>query len=104
VQYDLKLGRRPYWIPVPLLEWDVTNEVDLNRVYCPSLPLGLEETASAFVLEESNTGEGFSAFGYRSFPEHADVVPADGGCGRQVVLTEPLLGHSRIGQQFDGRI
>src|SRR5262249_26129745 len=52
----------------------VASEVDLNRVYCPSMLLGLEETASAFVLEESSTAEGFSAFGYRAFPEHAHAV------------------------------
>jgi 3-oxoacyl-[acyl-carrier-protein] synthase III len=49
-------------------------EVDHNRQYWPAQPLGLAEVASALVLEESASDEGFAAFGYRRFPEHVDAL------------------------------
>jgi 3-oxoacyl-[acyl-carrier-protein] synthase III len=52
----------------------LASEVDLNREYRAEQPLGLEETASAMVLEESGTTSGFAAFAFRAFPEHFDAV------------------------------
>lgn len=57
----------------------LASEVDHNRQFWPDKPLGLVETASALVLEESAGKEGFTAFGYRAFPEHVGVIVSNTG-------------------------
>ncbi len=56
----------------------LASEIDPNRLYWPENPLGLAETASALVLEESGR-EGFQAFAYRAFPEHAEAIVSHTG-------------------------
>jgi 3-oxoacyl-[acyl-carrier-protein] synthase III len=53
--------------------------VDLNRQFWPENPIGLEETGSALILEESSLTEGFAAFAYRAFPEHVDAIVSSTG-------------------------
>jgi len=49
----------------------LASEVENNATAWPENLLGLKETASAVLLEESAAdGEGFGAFLFRSFPEH----------------------------------
>lgn len=52
----------------------LASEVDLNRTLWPERPLDVAETASALLLEESTTQEGFAAFAFRSFPEHVGAI------------------------------
>jgi 3-oxoacyl-[acyl-carrier-protein] synthase III len=48
-------------------------EIEINRGQCPSRRLGLEETASALILESSSaTGPGFGPFHFQSFTRHLD--------------------------------
>jgi 3-oxoacyl-[acyl-carrier-protein] synthase III len=49
-------------------------ETEHNRTFWPERQLGLVETASALVLEESCGDDGFTAFGCRAFPEHIDAI------------------------------
>ena len=57
----------------------LASEVDPNRQFWPENPIGLEETASALVLEESPNTEGFAAFAYRAFPEYVEAIVSSTG-------------------------
>jgi hypothetical protein len=66
----------------------LASEVDHNRRFWPENLLGLAQTASALVLEESGSDEGFTTFACRSFPEHADAIVSATGArdNRPVVV------------------
>lgn len=47
----------------------LASEVENNTTNWPENPVGVAETASAFILERGDGREGFVSFGYRAFPE-----------------------------------
>ncbi|MEE8134362.1 MAG: 3-oxoacyl-[acyl-carrier-protein] synthase III C-terminal domain-containing protein [Gemmatimonadales bacterium] len=51
----------------------VTSEVENNAENFPADLLGIEETGTAFIVEQSSGGEGFGPFLFRAFPEHNDA-------------------------------
>jgi 3-oxoacyl-[acyl-carrier-protein] synthase III len=52
----------------------LASEVEDNATAWPENLLGLQEAASALVLEASEDADGFTAFAFRSFPEHVDAL------------------------------
>ena len=55
----------------------LASEVEPCREFGPENHTGRREGASALVLEESDGGEGFAAFGFRSFSEHLDALTSE---------------------------
>ena len=52
----------------------LASEVENNATSWPGHLLGLKETASVLLLEEGTSG--FTAFGFRTFPEHVGCLEA----------------------------
>jgi amino acid adenylation domain-containing protein len=77
----------------------LASEVEHNRQFWPENLIGLEETASALVLEESASEEGFTAFAFRAFPEHVDAIVSFTG----VHETRPAVVYRRAAD-LDDRI
>lgn len=51
----------------------LASEVENNARAWPENQLGIQETASAVILESSDKEEGFDSFWFQSFPEHAGL-------------------------------
>ncbi len=83
--FDLTSGEvGPYTACLAAIEWIsagrtslaliLASEVENNARFGPDASIGLNETGSAILLEESANHEGFGRFIFRSFPEHvADI-------------------------------
>jgi amino acid adenylation domain-containing protein len=57
----------------------LASEVEPCREFGPENHIPRKEGASALVLEESGGGEGFAAFGFRSFSGHQGVLTSETG-------------------------
>src|SRR5260370_42338548 len=51
----------------------LASEVENNAQSWPETLLGIQETASALILEPSAKDEGFETFWFQAFPEHAGL-------------------------------
>jgi amino acid adenylation domain-containing protein len=54
----------------------LASEVENNRRFGPDALLGLKETGSAILLEDSPGPEGFGRFVFRNFPDYVDDIRA----------------------------
>ncbi len=54
----------------------LASEVENNARFGPDALIGVRETGSALVLEESTDREGFGRFVFRAFPEYVDDIRA----------------------------
>ena len=54
----------------------LASEVENNARFGPNALIGLEETGSALLLEQSTSGEGFGRFVFRAFPERVGDIRA----------------------------
>jgi len=69
----------------------LASEIENNALNWPENLLGLKETASGLILEASVGAEGFTAFGFRMFPEYVESIVSHTGAHHN----RPVLFHRR---------